>query len=233
MADVSTEFGICHVCHKFKVMTFVDGAGYCADHVPLRVDDEAMGLVFLKASEFMNRRNALKVMGLSVVAAAAAPLMSIENNVSRNDEFVAWLREYAPLSHRPRIVVAGMPKSGRTNLMTMLSMHYFNEMRMSPGADDNVTTDRFWNTQMTEVTFNRNFTYDSATMRAVWNADVVLLSRHGAGEPFNVSVVKNRWGAQDDNLVFCVDRMSPHDVQNFVRSEIPRRLYTSPRLRVI
>jgi hypothetical protein len=49
MADVGPDLGICHVCHEFKVMTFVEGAGYCGDHVPLHMDKEAMDMAFAKA----------------------------------------------------------------------------------------------------------------------------------------------------------------------------------------
>jgi hypothetical protein len=49
MADVPPDFGVCHVCRKFTVMTWFEGAGYCYDHVPLRMDKEAMDMAFTKA----------------------------------------------------------------------------------------------------------------------------------------------------------------------------------------
>jgi hypothetical protein len=49
MADVPPDLGVCHVCREFKIMNWVDGAGYCDDHVPVHVDKEAMDMLFKKA----------------------------------------------------------------------------------------------------------------------------------------------------------------------------------------
>jgi hypothetical protein len=47
--QTTPDFGVCHACREFKFMNWVDGAGYCNDHVPVQMDNQAMDMIFAKA----------------------------------------------------------------------------------------------------------------------------------------------------------------------------------------
>lgn len=55
MADEGIDFGYCDECGKFCQTNehpqgyYIDNVMYCADHVPLVMDKEAMDMVFAKA----------------------------------------------------------------------------------------------------------------------------------------------------------------------------------------
>jgi hypothetical protein len=180
----------------------------------------------------MNRRTALKMMGLGAVAAATPVEAEVSDFLDRNwremasnYKFADWLRENVPLQNCPKIAVVGRPKSGRTNLLTFLLMHYRREWEQVDGLGRTAANRDFQRIELHEAALNRDFNYGSDALGMTYKCDLVLVTRAVfdneacAGQPiFDVVVAKNRWG-EAGSLTFDIGRMPAHDVQRFSMSQ--------------
>lgn len=175
------------------------------------------------------------MIGLGAVTATASVGAEVDDfldrnwaDMVRNDEFADWLREYVPLQHCPRIIVVGKPKSGRTNLLTMLLAHYEEELKRieATGRCFPAAKRDFSSIQLTEMTLSRDYAHDSVSYAVTEKADLILLTsvlHRRDHSKFTVEVLKNRYGPQTE-IVFKVGRMPSRAVQNFVMRQTPPKL---------
>jgi hypothetical protein len=178
----------------------------------------------------MNRRTALKLMGMGAVAAATPVEAEVSDFLERNwremasnYKFADWLRENVPLHYGAKIAVVGTPKSGRTNLLAMLLCHFATELSKVQGEGYKAAARDFLRMEFREATLNRDFHYGSCALQVTYTSDIVFVTRclydnqECKGEPiFDVFVAKNRWGEQG-TLTFNIGRTSSYAVQTFVR----------------